>query len=1271
MISIVGGSFFVTLALLFGIVNLFGSATQAATWSLWQSTQQTNSGSRDWTSIDSSADGLKLAATVATGYIYTSTNGGTNWTQQTNSGSRDWKSIASSSDGVRLVAATVNGNIYTSADSGVNWTARTNAGSHAWADVDSSADGMKLIAAVTGASGADRRVYTSNDAGATWTLMTYLVADNWKTVAISGDGSAIVAASSTGYFDGRTWLSRDGGQTWEGGFGYRDWTSAAFSYDGSKLVVVSNDDQLFIYRQGESDPWDIENLEDDASAVALSSDGNRIAIAQPGGTIAISSDYGASWSMQVDAGTKDWTDVALSADGKKLAATATSDYVYTGSIIRTAGQPTNLSATPTDGGADLSWTAPASNGDSAITDYKIEYSLDGGANWSEFSHSASTAVAQSVTGLTNGYEYIFRVSAVNVVGEGDISNIVSARPTNGSIVITTPQTLTVTTENDENSGGSAGAGCSLREAIIASNTTQAYGGCGAGGGNGDVIYLPNGTYGFQGGGAPDLYLYNGSILGESKAGTIISNFGFTFSGDTATSIKNLTLTSNGPPAYITIVGSHKTVENIDSSGSIPVNILIGSQAKEITDTTITGYTTDVNTPATPIQCTATCRGTTLKESTLLAQQSIPVNIGDEATVENVTMSATYSIDLRVGEDSLVSGVTMTGLDPQSGGNTLTFAEGTVINDVVQENNPNILMNGTATSVTNVVQTGGSISNNVATDEIDGFIMNGSSNVSLNNPVEGAEVKALVFNTTASSNSVNLKASLIDGLVFNGDSQSDFTLNQVYDDATIKNVSIPVMDELNAYIYGDDLTLENIDITSTVSDRFTVVGARPTITDIYFRNVVLELDDTESAYLDRLTLQGDKISNYDGPALNISDLTGDVVIKDSIIKDQFDGGIEVDANSPGTATLLVENTQIENVGNANGSYGAIYTYYIDKVTLDGVTVTNTIQRNNAAVMIQGGVEHTILNTTIFNANGGVAFANSNATQLPAEVTINNSTIVGNPLEDIISGRGSGLTLSASQDEGLHATISNSIIAGNDSDAQCTFQGFPGDTTMVTGHNSISSDVSCGSGFTGVDDVATLVEPALANNGSIAPSIGYGRNAGQVLTLALVDGSEALASGDATRCATYDARGVERDTALCDIGAYQRNALVVVVPGDDDDEEETPGSGSGNTGGSGNSGNENNSQGGSGGSGQSSDKPSTNKPPVAVADLGDDTTTNNETPSTETPTTVADPEDTTGDVAETSEETSSDNSIVPAVIIVASIIIVIGGVITVIVIRGRAV
>lgn len=94
-----------------------------------------------------------------------------------------------------------------------------------------------------------------------------------------------------------------------------------------------------------------------------------------------------------------------------------------------SNEPTGLTATSGNLQVSLSWTAPSSNGGETITDYIIEYSSDGGVVFVRFMDPVSTATAATVTGLTNGFPYLFRVSAVvNVSGQGPASTTATATP---------------------------------------------------------------------------------------------------------------------------------------------------------------------------------------------------------------------------------------------------------------------------------------------------------------------------------------------------------------------------------------------------------------------------------------------------------------------------------------------------------------------------------------------------------------------------------------------------------------------------------------------------------------------------------------------------------------------------------------------------------------------------------------------------------------------------------------------------------------------------
>lgn len=98
-------------------------------------------------------------------------------------------------------------------------------------------------------------------------------------------------------------------------------------------------------------------------------------------------------------------------------------YSPASAAVTPAGVPATPSApTPTAGNASvsLSWTAPSANG-SAITDYKIYYATSAGGSYTLFSDTVSTTASVTVTGLTNGTAYYFKVAAVNAVGDSALS----------------------------------------------------------------------------------------------------------------------------------------------------------------------------------------------------------------------------------------------------------------------------------------------------------------------------------------------------------------------------------------------------------------------------------------------------------------------------------------------------------------------------------------------------------------------------------------------------------------------------------------------------------------------------------------------------------------------------------------------------------------------------------------------------------------------------------------------------------------------------------
>ena len=172
----------------------------------------------------------------------------------------------------------------------------------------------------------------------------------------------------------------------------------------------------------------------DLSWTAPASDGGS---AITGYKIEISSDGGNAWTTHL----ADTTSPATTYEHTGLAASTTRHYrvsaintngagaasnvdgATTGTTV--PGAPTGLAATASGNTRiDLSWTAPASDGGSAITGYKIEISSDGGNAWT--THLADTTNPNTTyahTGLAASTTRHYRVSAINTIGTGAASNV--------------------------------------------------------------------------------------------------------------------------------------------------------------------------------------------------------------------------------------------------------------------------------------------------------------------------------------------------------------------------------------------------------------------------------------------------------------------------------------------------------------------------------------------------------------------------------------------------------------------------------------------------------------------------------------------------------------------------------------------------------------------------------------------------------------------------------------------------------------------------------
>ena len=105
--------------------------------------------------------------------------------------------------------------------------------------------------------------------------------------------------------------------------------------------------------------------------------------------------------------------------------------------------PQSLNVSPNDTGTlDVSWEAPASDGGSAITGYKVQWkrAADSWDTPADVFEATVSRMTHTITGLTDGVEYAVRIIAANDVGDGPPSDEATGTPRE-----TTPPELSTAT----------------------------------------------------------------------------------------------------------------------------------------------------------------------------------------------------------------------------------------------------------------------------------------------------------------------------------------------------------------------------------------------------------------------------------------------------------------------------------------------------------------------------------------------------------------------------------------------------------------------------------------------------------------------------------------------------------------------------------------------------------------------------------------------------------------------------------------------------------
>jgi len=156
----------------------------------------------------------------------------------------------------------------------------------------------------------------------------------------------------------------------------------------------------------------------------------------------------------------------------------------------------NLKATAGNAQTMLSWSAPSSNGGSAITNYNI---YKGTASGGETLLTAlGNVLAHTDTVVTNGQTYYYQVTAVNSIGESSRSNEASATPstakTLSATVVTDKATYSrgsyvyITVTVKDGTTGNPLQGVSVKVTVYYPNGSVAWTGSNTTGSNGTVRF---------------------------------------------------------------------------------------------------------------------------------------------------------------------------------------------------------------------------------------------------------------------------------------------------------------------------------------------------------------------------------------------------------------------------------------------------------------------------------------------------------------------------------------------------------------------------------------------------------------------------------------------------------------------------------------------------------------------------------------------------------------------------------------------------------------
>lgn len=335
---------------------------------------------------------LPINSLPTPGDLYISTDYGSTWTMS-NATQRAWEKILISDDGTKLVGISVdNGvyNLYLSSNSAATWTKYTGVANPYWRDVQMTPSGSVIWAVNSTAASNLQGMYLSTNFGGTFTRKSTIDYTQFScSLAINSTGSVIYGASSTGLY-----RSVDTGTTWSkltsspppnpDVFSRTNYSHYCVSISSdAKKVLISGFNEFTYFSTDSATTWTKTTVQEDFNSAPFEPEhaGNR-----------------------------------LSEDGTMaMVAFGNNYYTYT---FQTPTAPQNLTVSYVSNTSfQLAWQAPSSSGDAPISNYQVETSTNG-STWKIISRADTTTASITLSSLTQGTGYYFRITAANTWGVG-------------------------------------------------------------------------------------------------------------------------------------------------------------------------------------------------------------------------------------------------------------------------------------------------------------------------------------------------------------------------------------------------------------------------------------------------------------------------------------------------------------------------------------------------------------------------------------------------------------------------------------------------------------------------------------------------------------------------------------------------------------------------------------------------------------------------------------------------------------------------------------